>query len=210
MSCTCQQHDFNSNLKTDANIGSIYFNPFGLASHLVASIQLTSPNQEKQDIPSSKTFTSKDRHNMVTPEDISNRWFIGLAQANKTIKHTTQCILRSAILPLAHRYKVDRMYECPWLKCTIYTDAMNGCHKSLDGNKHAQVFATEQFFVASYPMESKSMSSQALKEFISDSSVQHVMGLVSKSEREPSSWHKYKSITSICPYLSQEGTISPR
>ena len=158
---TCQ--DFNS--KTDANIGSIYFNPFKLVSRLVASIQVTGPNQEKQDIPSSKTFT------MVTPEDIGNRWFIGLAQANKTIKHTTQHILRSAILPLAHRYKVDRMYEWPQLKCTIYTDAMNGCHKSLDGNKHAQVFATEQFFVASYPMESKSMSGQALKDFISDSGV---------------------------------------
>ena len=118
---TCQ--DFNS--KTDANIGSIYLNPLELASCLVASIQVTGPNQEKQDIPSFKTFTSKDRHNMVTPEDISNRWFIGLAQANKTIKHTTQRILWSAILPLARRYKVDRMYERPWLKCTIYTDAMN-------------------------------------------------------------------------------------
>ena len=105
---------------------------------------------------------------MVTPEDISNRWFIGLAKASKTIKHTMQCILRSTVLPLACRYKVDRMYEWPWLKCTIYTNAMNGRHKSLDGNKHAQVFATEQFFVASYPMESKSMSGQALKEFISN------------------------------------------
>ena len=162
-SCTCQQHDFNSNLKTDANIGSIYFNPFELASYLVASIQVTGPNQEKQDIPSSKTFTSKERHNMVTPEDISNRWFIGLAQASKTIKHTTQCIVWSAVLPLVCRYKVDRMYEWPRLKCTIYTNAMNGRHKSLDGNKHTQVFATEQFFVALYPMESKSMSGQALK-----------------------------------------------
>ena len=167
-SCTCQQHDFNSNFKTDANIGSIYFNPFELASCLVASIQVTGPNQEKQDILSSKTFTSKERHNMVTPEDISNRWFIGLAQASKTKKHTTQHILQSAVLPLAHRFKVNRMYERPRLKCTIYTNAMNGCHKPLDGNKHAQVFATEQFFVASYPMESKSMSGQALKEFISD------------------------------------------
>ena len=83
--CTCQQHDFNSNLKTDASIGSIYFNPFELASCPVASIQGTGPNQEKQGIPSSKTFTSKERHNMVTPEDISNMWFIGLTQASRTI-----------------------------------------------------------------------------------------------------------------------------
>ena len=183
MSSTCQQHDFNSNLKTDANIGSICFNPFELASHLVTSIQVTGPNQEKQDILSSKTFTSKERHNMVTPEDISNRWFIGLAQASKTIKHTTQCILWSAVLPLARRYQVNRMYERPWLKCTIYTDAMNGCHKSLDGNKHAQVFATEQFFVASYPMQSKSMSGQALKEFISDFSVPNCITCEGASEK---------------------------
>ena len=57
---TCQQYEFNSNLKTDANIGSIYFNPLELASHLVASIQVTGLNQEKQDILSSKTFTSKE------------------------------------------------------------------------------------------------------------------------------------------------------
>ena len=147
---------------------------------------------------------------MVTTEDISNRWFIGLAQGSKTIKHTTQHILWSAVLPLAHRYKVNRMYEQPQLKCTIYTNAMNGCHKSLDGNKHAQVFATEQFFVTSYPMESKSMSGQALKEFISDFGVPNCDGASEKVEKEPSSWHKYESITSICPYLSLEGTISPR
>ena len=79
-----------------------------------------------------------------------------------------QHILWSAVLLLAHRYNVDRMFEWPQLKCTIYTDAMNGRHKSLDRNKHAQVFATEQFFVASYPMELKSMSGQAHKEFISN------------------------------------------
>ena len=118
-----------------------------------------------------------------------------------------------AVIPLACRYKVDRMYERPWLKCTIYTNAMNGCHKSLDGNKYTQVFATEQFFVATYPMESKSMSSQVLKEFISDFGVPDCITCDGASEQvrnEPSSWHKYESITSICPYLSLEGTISPR
>ena len=45
---------------------------------------------------------------------------------------------------------------------------MNGCYKSLDGNKHAQIFANESFFATAYPMEHKSSAGQALKQFISD------------------------------------------
>ena len=32
---------------------------------------------------------------------------------------------------------------------------MNGHYKSLDGNKHAQIFANESFFATAYPMEHK-------------------------------------------------------
>ena len=49
-----------------------------------------------------------------------------------------------------------------------YTDTMNGHYKSLDGNKHAQIFANESFFATAYPMEHKSSTGQALKQFISD------------------------------------------
>ena len=45
---------------------------------------------------------------------------------------------------------------------------MNGWHKSLDGNKHAQVFANESFFAVAYPMEKKATAGQALKQFIAD------------------------------------------
>ena len=40
--------------------------------------------------------------------------------------------------------------------------------KSLDGNKHAQIFANESFFATAYPVENKSSVGQALKQFISD------------------------------------------
>ena len=43
---------------------------------------------------------------------------------------------------------------------------MNGHYKSLDGNKHAQIFANESFFATTYPMEHKSSAGQALKQFI--------------------------------------------
>ena len=48
---------------------------------------------------------------------------------------------------------------------------MNGRYKSLDGNKHAQIFANESFFATVYPMEHKSSAGQALKQFISDFSI---------------------------------------
>ena len=60
------------------------------------------------------------------------------------------------------------MYERPRIRGTIYTDTMDGQHKSLDGNKYAQVFATDFHFSAVYPMESKGLAGDALKQFIAD------------------------------------------
>ena len=57
------------------------------------------------------------------------------------------------------------VYERPRFRGVVYTDMMHGHFKSLDGNLYAQVFATEDFFAAAYPMESKSMAGDALKEF---------------------------------------------
>ena len=45
---------------------------------------------------------------------------------------------------------------------------MDGQHKSLDGNKYAQVFTTDFHFSAVYPMESKGHAGDALKQFIAD------------------------------------------
>ena len=60
------------------------------------------------------------------------------------------------------------MYERPRIRGTIYMDTMGGWHKSLDGNKYAQVFVNDSFFAVSYPMDKKSSAGQALKQFIAD------------------------------------------
>ena len=96
------------------------------------------------------------------------RWYIGLGQATQTLKVTTQQLMRSAILLLARWYRVDRMFIRLHIHGTIYTDTMNFCYKSLDGNKHAQIFANESFFATAYPMEHKRSAGQALKQFMSD------------------------------------------
>ena len=60
------------------------------------------------------------------------------------------------------------MYERPRIRGVVYTNTMDGQHKSLDGNKYAQVFATDFHFSAVYPMESKGHAGDALKQFIAD------------------------------------------
>ena len=143
-------------------------NPATFAERLISSVQVHDPNMDKANVPSAQTFHTKERKTTVTTADLSERWFIGLAQAEKTIRATTQRLLQSAILPLVRRYHADRMYERPRFRNTVYTDTMHGHFKSLDGNRYAQVFATEDFFAAAYPMEAKSMAGDTLKEFITE------------------------------------------
>ena len=48
---------------------------------------------QHQGVPSHKTFTSKERHFDVNPSDLSKIWKIGLGNATKTLKATTQTML---------------------------------------------------------------------------------------------------------------------
>ena len=121
------------------------------------------------DIEERKTFASKERHPVITKETLSERWNIGLVQAQQTLKVTTQRGVRSAILPLSRRYCTDRMYTAKklWGK-KFYTDALFGRVKSISYNTCAQIFANESYFVKAYPMEKKSQAGQALRQFIRD------------------------------------------
>ena len=107
--------------------------PTTLITHLISSIQVHNPTVTKDDLPMAKTFHSAERRQNVSVADISERWFIGLRQAADTIKATSQQLLRSAILPLARRYRADRMYERPQFRGVVYTDTLNGKVTSLDG-----------------------------------------------------------------------------
>ena len=142
--------------------------PVIFAKRRISSVQVHDPNMDKADVSSAQTFHTKERKMTVTIADLSKRWFIGLAQAEKTIRATTQRLLQSTILPLVRRYCADMMYERPRFRGTVYTDSMHGHYMSFNGNRYAQVFATEELFAAAYPMEVKSMAGDGLKEFITD------------------------------------------
>ena len=176
LSCSGQSSE---NISTESNHSilavdtllqhTIYY-PIMVASlmlSLVKVAEVTTP-PTLQEVPSARTFQSKECHSTVTPSDLSERWYIGLGQATQTLEVTTQWLMHSTILPLAWWYRVDRMFRRPRIRGIIYTDTMNGRYKSLDGNKHAQIFANESFFATAHPMEHKSSAGQALKQFISD------------------------------------------
>ena len=127
-----------------------------LTERLIAEVNVTEVPDIDDDVPSRRTFISKERHSQVSPEELSDRWCIGLQQAKNIIKITTQKGVRSAILPLSRRYRADRVFERPLLRGDFYTDTMDARAKSLEGNKYAQVFASKDLFAKAYPMATKS------------------------------------------------------
>ena len=94
--------------------GTVY-DPATFSIRLISSVQIHDPLQLKEDVPSAKTFHTAECKSTVSASDLSERWFIGLKQATQTIKSTSQWLLRSAILPLARRYRANRMYKRPRL-----------------------------------------------------------------------------------------------
>ena len=93
---------------------------------------------------------------------LSKQWLIGLAQANATLKSTTQNIVISAVFTLGRRYKDDQLYQLPCLLGDWYTDTLYGRTKSKAGNNYGQVFANCAYFDAIYPMDIKKKVGEAL------------------------------------------------
>ena len=109
-----------------------------------------------------------NRHSVISPQDISEQWQIGLKQASQTIQVMTQLGVWSALLPMAWCYREDRMFHQWCLNQWFYTDTMFSKYQSVNGNKCAQVFANNSFFIAAYPMSSKDQAGLALGEFINE------------------------------------------
>ena len=83
----------------------------------------------RQDILSHRNFTSKERHLDVSQSDLRKIFQIGLGANTKTLKSTTQRMLRLATMPISRRYMTDRMFERPQIKGKIFTDTMVGRYK---------------------------------------------------------------------------------
>ena len=86
----------------------------------------------------------RQRHNNVNPQQLAERWGIGLEQANLTIQNTTQYGIRSALMPLSRRYRGDLFYQLKRLQGNWYTDIYHGRHLSLEGKKYTQIFTNKK------------------------------------------------------------------
>lgn len=121
---------------------------------------------EEHELRPPHTFLSKDRHSSTTPEELSERWGLSLAQAKLTLKATTRRLVRSALMPLARRYRVDRMFDVKRLRTTIATDTMDARVTSIQGDRYCQVFGSKDFFVDAFPIEGKGDAYEGLDEFV--------------------------------------------
>jgi hypothetical protein len=100
---------------------------------------------------------SSTRTNAVTPEQLSQRWNIGLPKAKKTLLVTTQRGTRTVAFPsLEARFRTnDRQLRYRRLNTALYTDTMFASTISTRGNSCAQVFVNDLEWVRSFPLRRK-------------------------------------------------------
>lgn len=149
-------------------LGELY-NVDGFRRRLLASCRVhhvpRQVNEVVRDVTIPPTFQSEERRSDVSPESLADRWMISVETAKKTLKHTTQRFLRSALLPLSRRYKADRIFSLPRLQGEWFTDTVVGTEKSKEGNKYGQIFANGAYFATFYPMSEKGKAGDALRLF---------------------------------------------
>ena len=71
-------------------------------------------------------------------------------------------------MPLAKRYRSEKMYEKPQLRGEWFTDTLNGRVISKDENRYGKVFANRGLFAHIYPMDTKRKSGDALRTFFQE------------------------------------------
>ena len=102
----------HSILAVDTLLQHTIHDPIMVASLMSSHVQVAEMTMPSTvlDIPSTRTFQSKECHSSVAPSHLNERWYIGLGQTTQTLKVTTQRLMHSAMLPLARRYRTDRMF----------------------------------------------------------------------------------------------------
>ena len=104
------------------------------------------------DKPEPRMVVQSKRHSSVTPQELSERFGIWHAQAQKTLRVTTQRGLWSAILPLYRRYRADRMYEVKRLAGKFAIDTLYYKLKTVYQNIAAQICSHKCGFTKPYQL----------------------------------------------------------
>ena len=100
--------------------------------------------------------TSKRHHGIVIPELLQRQWGIGYEMAQRTIKVTTQMLMRHAVHPLRRRYRTDLMsLQYKRINETMYMNIMLLRYELYSKNTCAQLFTTKGGFAGAYPMKQR-------------------------------------------------------
>ena len=83
------------------------------------------PPLSEQEMQPPNTFVYKELHSSKKAEEVSDICQSSVAQARLTLKAGTRRILWSDLMPLAQRYRVNRIYMTPRLRCKMATDTMH-------------------------------------------------------------------------------------
>ena len=121
-----------------------------------------------KDVSMSRIFLSENRHYSTTEEYLSEIWGLSISQAELTLNATTQKLSRSTIMPLAQRYRADRMFDVRRIHGTMYTDTMDARCQLIHDEKYCQVFGNKQFFVEAYPIKKKYDCHLRLDKFVKE------------------------------------------
>jgi hypothetical protein len=153
-----RQRGYNHDMRMLSTISSVYHPEYSYnrLRHVFAFTM-----EQIQDLPPRYTFTSKKRHSSVTAADLSEKWQLGLRQAEATIDNTTQKYVRSALLPLSRRYRTDRHFLRKHLYADFAADLYVGRYTSIRGFKYALIMTHKCGFAAAYPQETKSSAEAA-------------------------------------------------
>lgn len=107
-------------------------------------------DDDTMDLPVRRTFIATDRHTTNTAESLAERFGIGLQRARETLKATLQRGMRSAILPIARRFRADRYFSRRRLNGKFSSDTAFFKYKSLRGNIASQIFFHKCGFATAY------------------------------------------------------------
>ncbi len=147
-------------------------NPFGMKEEMQRTVvpvsEVNRYDESLEDLPTRQTYTSTERHVKVSAEVLADRFAIGIQRARDTLKATLQKGTRSAILPIARRYRADRRFRVRRLEGKFATDTVWAKTKSLRGNVCSQIYSHKCGFNSTYHMEKANNKNvgRSLKSFI--------------------------------------------
>ncbi|KAL7526268.1 LOW QUALITY PROTEIN: hypothetical protein ACHAXR_003858, partial [Thalassiosira sp. AJA248-18] len=121
----------------------------------------------------------------VDASTLAHRWLIPHNCAKNTVRKTTQRGVRHVVNPtLSRRYPTnDRWHRYGRLPHTVFTDTMFAGTPSCQGNKCAQVFASNFGWARAFPMPTKGKAHEALSLFFNREGVPPVMVMDNSKEQ---------------------------